>query len=66
MNTHAKVSVNDETEYARLRRELEAAYAQPIWNSRLIDRLADSLARLEWASMRRVMGQSYALEQVSA
>lgn len=55
MNSHIQDTASKETEYARLRRELETAYAQPVWNTRLIDRLANALAKLEWASVRRAV-----------
>ena len=36
-------------EYERLRMELDAAYSGPVWNSRAIDRIAERMARLEYA-----------------
>lgn len=39
-------------EYERLRRELEAAYAAPVWNSGQIDRIADAIARVEKSILR--------------
>lgn len=41
-----------ESEYERLRSELEKAYAAPVWNSGLIDRIANALARIERTLMR--------------
>ena len=41
-----------EREYERLRSELENAYAAPVWNSGLIDRIANALARIERTWMR--------------
>jgi len=35
--------------YQRLRSELDAAYAHPIWNSRRIDEIADQMIRIERA-----------------
>ena len=46
-------------EYARLRRELENAYAAPVWNSVQIDRIANAIARVERAFMRHsIIGES--------
>lgn len=42
-----------ESEYERLCEELEAAYAAPVWDSREIDRIANSIARISHATMRR-------------
>jgi cell division FtsZ-interacting protein ZapD len=39
-------------EYERLRRELEAAYAAPVWNSVQIDRIANAISRIERSLMR--------------
>lgn len=59
--THAATK---ETEYTRLRRELEAAYAQPVWNTKLIDRIANALARLERAAMTRaVFGEQLSMAE---
>lgn len=41
------------SKYKRLRHELEAAYAAPVWNSRLIDKIADEIVRTEQALARR-------------
>jgi len=35
--------------YQRLRSELDAAYAHPIWNSRRIDEIAEQMIRIERA-----------------
>lgn len=43
-------------QYRRLRADLEAAYRAPVWDSRLIDRLADALARLERRAMPPLAG----------
>lgn len=46
-------------EYERLRRELEAAYAAPVWNSVQIDRIADAIARVEKSIIRcSIIGNS--------
>jgi hypothetical protein len=36
-------------EYQRLRIELNAAYAGPVWNSRKIDRIAERIVHIEYA-----------------
>lgn len=55
------------TEYARLRRELENAYAAPVWNSGQIDRIANAIARIERAFMRHsVIGGSMMAAKSSA
>jgi hypothetical protein len=36
-------------EYERLRMELDAAYSRSVWNSRTIDRIAERMARVEYA-----------------
>ena len=41
-----------EREYERLRHELEAAYAAPVWNSVQIDRIANAIARIEHSFQR--------------
>jgi len=41
-----------ESEYERLRNELEKAYAAPVWNSGLIDRIANALTRVERTLVR--------------
>jgi hypothetical protein len=35
--------------YQRLRSELDAAYAGPVWNSHAIDRIAEEIAEVERA-----------------
>ena len=35
--------------YRNLRQELDAAYAEPVWDSRHIDRIADELIPVEYA-----------------
>jgi len=40
-----------ESEYERLRGELELAYAEPVWNSPHIDRLANAIVDLEKSLM---------------
>ena len=35
--------------YQRLRSELDAAYARPVWNSRRIDEIAEQMIRVERA-----------------
>lgn len=35
--------------YQRLRSELDAAYAGPVWNSSAIDRIAEEIAEVELA-----------------
>ncbi len=47
------------SEYHRLRDELEAAYAEPVWNTGKIDRIANAIARLEWTSIMRVVRPDY-------
>ncbi|MGE5450695.1 MAG: hypothetical protein ACM3VZ_02470 [Acidobacteriota bacterium] len=48
------MQLNDlESEYERLCEELEEAYAASEWNSGEIDRIANAIARIEHASMRR-------------
>lgn len=41
------------SKYQRLRSELEAAYAAPVWNSRQIDQIADEIVRTEKALVHR-------------
>ena len=38
--------------YQRLRSELDAAYAAPVWDSQRIDRIADQIVPLEAALAR--------------
>lgn len=46
-------------EYDRLRRELEAAYAAPVWNTVQIDRIANAISRIERSFLRRaVLGEA--------
>lgn len=46
-------------EYERLRHELEAAYAAPVWNSGQIDRIANAIARIERSFLRcSLIGES--------
>lgn len=45
-------STDLQSEYERLRTELEAAYAAKTWNSRQIDRIANAIARIERSCMR--------------
>lgn len=40
-----------ESEYERLRGELELAYAEPVWNTPHIDRLANAIVDLEKSLM---------------
>lgn len=42
------------SKYQRLRTELEAAYAAPVWNSREIDQIADEIVRTEKALASRM------------
>ena len=37
----------------RLRRELEALYGEPVWNTRAIDRVSDELTEAQMALARR-------------
>ena len=37
----------------RLRRELEALYGEPVWNTRAIDRVSDELTEAQIALARR-------------
>lgn len=49
-------STDLQSEYERLRTELEAAYAAETWNSRHIDRIANAIARIERSCMRHPAG----------